>query len=328
MSDVLHQRREDTAAKLRELVARAKDLEALLAEEPLCIYVTGSYGRLEAVVGGDLDHRSDLDLFFLYGGDDPERDLPQTTWLRLAGRMIELNDELGFPAFSGDAQYLEVHNIARMAVQLGSRDDDSVNAFTARMLLLLESRPVVNAALYDSLMERVIGFYFGDFADHEADFRPTYLLNDILRFWRTLTLNYEFRRRDRMAKAAPAQDKLEAARRKTAEANVKLGFSRLSTCFSMVVPLAMATPPVTSEDVLRLTELSPTQRWESVDDPRIEELLALYQRFLVASAEDSLAELGSSIGGGGRTPDQRFGDIVFDLLRDRADEQTLRYVLV
>ena len=74
---------------------------------------------------------------------------------------------------------------------LGSPEDDGLNAFTARMLLLLESRPVYNAERYRRILKAVIGFYYRDFSDHSEHFRPTFLINDILRFWRTLTLNYE-----------------------------------------------------------------------------------------------------------------------------------------
>src|SRR4051794_8738803 len=118
MLELLHRRREESARRLDELVERAHVLEETLGDEPLCIYVTGSYGRLEAVVGGSSDEGSDLDLFFLYRGEQPDADLPRTTWFRLAGRLIELIEELGFPPFSGDAEYLEIHNISRIQEQL------------------------------------------------------------------------------------------------------------------------------------------------------------------------------------------------------------------
>src|SRR5438309_1594126 len=59
---------------------------------------------------------------------------------------------------------------------------------------LLESQPLSDAAIYERLLEQIIGFYYRDFADHADDFLPIFLINDILRFWRTLTLNYEHHR--------------------------------------------------------------------------------------------------------------------------------------
>lgn len=43
---------------------------------------------------------------------------------------------------------------------LGSPEDDSTNASTARMLLLLESQPIYDEVLYGSLLERIISFYY------------------------------------------------------------------------------------------------------------------------------------------------------------------------
>ena len=94
-------------------------------------------------------------------------------------------------------------------------------------------------------------FYFADFERNRDTFRPTFLLNDILRFWRTLTLNYEHKRAEkrRAAERGEAEDGWEV---KSATKNLKLGFSRLNTCFSLVVPLAALEPPVTVEHVVEL----------------------------------------------------------------------------
>ena len=326
MSELLPQRRQQSIDRLARLVEAARKLEPIVTGEPLCIYITGSYGRLEAVVHDDLELASDLDLFFLYGVDDPDATFPRTRWFRLAGQLIELAENLGFPPFSGDAEWLAVHNVSRMREQLGSPHDDSVNAFTARMLFLLESRPVLDAALYDRLIERVVGFYFEDYEDHDADFRPTFLLNDILRFWRTLTLNYEHRRQKRLSK--PSEDDPRA---KTAVENLKLGFSRLNTCFSMVVPLSSSEVPVSPDPVVELTRLSPTERWESIDHPLVSELLEVYEWFLARTedkkaARESLRDPDASEEA--RRQDKRFGDLVFALLQATARPEILRYVVV
>jgi predicted nucleotidyltransferase len=113
----------------------------LLEGHSLCVYVTGSYGRLEAWPG------SDIDLFFLYDGASEDGRLPWTTFLRLAARLIDATEEMGFPPFSGDGRYLELQYIRDMERVLGSPRDDSLNAFTARMLLLLESQPLSDAAI-------------------------------------------------------------------------------------------------------------------------------------------------------------------------------------
>src|SRR5690348_7943138 len=180
--------REYSLRRLRELSEKMDPLQPLLEGHPLCIYATGSYGRLEAWSG------SDIDLFFLYDGADESERFPWTTFVRLSARLIEATHEMGFPPFSGDGRYLEVQYVREMERVLGSPRDDSLNAFTARMLLLLESQPLRSEEVYARLLERIIGFYYRDFADHAETFLPTFLINDILRFWRTLTLNYEHHR--------------------------------------------------------------------------------------------------------------------------------------
>lgn len=128
-------------------------MRPLLAGKPICLYATGSYGRLEGWSG------SDVDLFFLYDGEDESDRFPWTTFTQLASCLITATETMGFPPFSGDGKYLEVLYVRDIERVLGSPEDDSTNAFTARMLLLLESQPIYDEVLYGSLLERIIGFY-------------------------------------------------------------------------------------------------------------------------------------------------------------------------
>ncbi len=153
MGQIFEKRAKLSRTRLSSLVAKSQEkLDA--RGEPLCIYVTGSYGRLEA------SDASDLDLFFLLESDDPKQLVKRLSWLRLSGELIALVEELKFPDFSGDGEFLEVHNVARMQEQLGSRTEDSENTFTARLLLLLESRPIFETERYSRLLRKAVDFYF------------------------------------------------------------------------------------------------------------------------------------------------------------------------
>jgi len=44
--------------------------------------------------------------------------------------------------FSNDGEFLRILYLEDMLEQLGGREDDYLNYFTARMLLLLESKPL------------------------------------------------------------------------------------------------------------------------------------------------------------------------------------------
>jgi hypothetical protein len=123
--------------------------------------------------------------------------------------------------------------------------------------------PLHNADLYDDLMERIVGFYYRDFEDHAEDYAPTFLQNDILRFWRTLTLNYEHHR---LKLCYLAGDELERKKADSALKNYKLKVSRLATCFSMVANLAAEEVPVRPETVLDLCRLTPAERFSRLRD--------------------------------------------------------------
>lgn len=270
-------RSEFSRRRIGELGEALRPLDTLLEDEPLCIYATGSYGRLEAWEG------SDIDVFYLYEGH-PAKPLSRLTLIRVSALLIEVSEAMGFPPFSGDGRYLDVHYLDLMEEVLGSPEDDGLNAFTARMLLLLESRPIYGEALYHSFLERVAGFYFRDFADHRESFEPTFLLNDILRFWRTLTLNYEHGRYEITLLPEPRRAEAKA---ESALKNYKLKVSRLATCFSMVLHLASVSPPLRPEALLELCGLTPRERFEALAasggeevSGSVERLLATYGEFL------------------------------------------------
>jgi signal-transduction protein with cAMP-binding, CBS, and nucleotidyltransferase domain len=93
-------RRAYSRERLAALGEELRPLEPLLAGRPLCIYATGSYGRLEAW------QESDIDLFFLYEPEHEEDEFPWITFVRLTAPLIDVTETMGFPPFSGDGKYL------------------------------------------------------------------------------------------------------------------------------------------------------------------------------------------------------------------------------
>jgi hypothetical protein len=322
-------RRAYSVRRLAELTERLGPVLPHLEDEPLCVYATGSYGRLEAWEG------SDIDLFFLYDDAEPHPQFAFTTFVRLAACLVDATEDMGFPPFSGDGKYLEVGYVRQMEQVLGSPQDDSINAFTARMLLLLESRPVHHAELYERLLERVISFYYRDFPDHDTDFIPLFLTNDILRFWRTLTLNYEHHR---LKLLQLLDEELERKKADSALKNYKLKVSRLLTCFSMVANLATEPAPVRLETVLELCQATPRERLGRLAQQSEEaaalvtRLDGLYEDFL-ASVQHNEAELLDAFRDDGRRKEalrdaSEFGMLLYELLRATTTDERMRYLVI
>ena len=218
--DELAERRSNTAARIATLNGRLKAAEALVKGKA-CVFATGSFGRREA------GPHSDLDLFIVGKRDgEPGRNHTEGSLLKPLDEicvkvdLIEATRELGIPEFSDDGRYLTHYSVHEFTKTLGTPEDDVTNTFTARLLLLLESCPLLESRVYDEVTEEVIAAYWRDYEDHKADFMPAFLANDILRLWRTFCVNYEART-ERVPDLKKAKGKLK---------NYKLKHSRLLTC--------------------------------------------------------------------------------------------------
>lgn len=207
----------------------------------LCVYVCGSLGRLE------MSKESDLDLFFIIMSDNKEmeRFCTKLTTYQFFAQMKQINDKHKFKSPSKGGYYWEFLS-KDLLMDIGSREEDYNNSFTARMLLLLESKPIYNGEAYDSLLNETVDKYFAEYKDHSYDFLPLYLMNDILRYWYTLTLNYEYRRDGKDSKNEKIWKRL------------KLKFARLLTCFSMLACLFKSN--ICKEDVISFVNMTPFER--------------------------------------------------------------------
>lgn len=201
--------------------------------EKVTIFSAGSLGRLEA------GENSDLDIFVV-----ADHEIGRLNEIRLLSKIADLNDNCGFPPFSDEMRYMKIYDGKKLIENTGKPRDDSENSFTTRMLLLLEGTCLVNDSLYQSLTEEVCRNYFRD-NKGKKDFRPLFLINDLLRYWRTLCLNYEGCRDD--------------ASKPWRKKNMNLRFSRLTTVFATVAIL-MVYRPTKAEDFIGYTKEIPLRR--------------------------------------------------------------------
>lgn len=229
-------RRAYAEKRLAEVRAAFEERKVIIHNRRVAVFCVGSLARLEASAG------SDLDLFVT--ASEGDRHLGRLFEIELFSELMTINKKLKFPPFSNDGEYLQIHRLDKLKSRTGSRFDDSENLFMARMLLILESRPVANNGVYSEHVHEILEHYYRD-RKGKGPFRPVFLLNDLLRYWRTVCLNYEQHRHD------PEQP----FRKK----NVNLKFSRMLTVFGTVLPL-VCRPVDTVAKIEALCEKTPLER--------------------------------------------------------------------
>lgn len=313
MGQILETRRQETDSRVNHLRSQLGDA-AHRAHDKACVYMTGSFAR------GEAGKHSDLDLFIVGKGDKNSRKLRRLDEICIKADLIQITRRNGIPEFSGDGQYLVHYTIDELITTLGKSDDDATNTFTARLLLLLESRPLIEESVYAEIIDQVMTSYWRDYEDNKTQFMPAFLANDILRLWRTFCVNYEART------AKEPEDK--KAKRKLK--NYKLKHSRLLTCYSALVYLLAiyrSAGTVSPDDCVEMVRLTPTGRIEALGQrevlpepakPIVADLLTKYEEFLseTDAAEDDLVSrfLDREKSRQLFQAANRFGDVVFELM--------------
>jgi len=146
---LLDRRRAETDRRFENLRKELKEAEKLTAGNA-CVYAIGSFGRNEA------GPHSDLDLFIAGREDnDGDRLLRRLDEIRIKANLIDATRKLEIPDFSGDGEYLKHYTVGELVRTLGTPEDDISNTFTARLLLILESRPLLEEAVYSDILEKL-----------------------------------------------------------------------------------------------------------------------------------------------------------------------------
>lgn len=107
-----------------------------LSELPIAVFCAGSLARRE------IGSKSDMDVFVM--ADDEIGEASRLREYTLFAEVININRGLGLPPFSNDGQYLKIYPLSDIKRLTGSPRDDGENLFTARMLLILESEPLLH----------------------------------------------------------------------------------------------------------------------------------------------------------------------------------------
>jgi len=261
--------RERAQENKARLVASVSDL---VAREDMSVVVFGSLAR------GDVTSGSDTDWTLLIDGQASSTHFDVVREVR---RRIEQLEQKG-PGREGTFGNLAFsHEILH---RIGGEEDTNRN-LTQRILLLLESEAVGPGEAHGRALGGVLDRYITEDAGWDAKTVnvPRFLLNDIARYWRTVAVDFAYKRRERAAEGwAIRTVKLRLSRKLTYA-------SGLLACFSCALESSVLNAEDRSKAVadhlLNLVVLTPLERAaqmllrERLLDPAAR-LFDSYDRFL------------------------------------------------
>ena len=163
---------EDKISKLR------RKLESEAALNEVLVVVCGSYARREVTSGSDLD-------YFMVSQDDQEIDSK-----KVKKAVKQALTELNIPRPASDGAFGKtITRKSLLAMAGGNRETNG--SLTRRMLYLLEGDYLTNKHKFEELRKEIIQTYIKETPKpHQI---ALFLLNDIIRYWRTIAVDYAFK---------------------------------------------------------------------------------------------------------------------------------------
>ncbi|MGD9736421.1 MAG: hypothetical protein AB7V58_12585 [Solirubrobacterales bacterium] len=155
------------------LAERSERLVGLRHDQDASVVLMGSWGR------GEVTKSSDDDFMLLVHGAERDASDVEPSIDDIAK---VLKSEPGAQGIFGVPAFSE-----RLVQDIGLDEDDN-NNFTRRLLLMLESVPVTGADAYRAVRTEVLDRYLDE--SIKAYRPPRFFLNDIVRYWRTICVDF------------------------------------------------------------------------------------------------------------------------------------------
>lgn len=182
--DALLAARALTAARIEQ---RRELLRTLDVDADATVVLMGSWGRRE------LTRASDDDYMVLVHGQRPESaasraeaDAARRPTVRSVADLFA-TDPAGFTDPGREGIFANVVHSADLVRRIGLDDDTNTN-LTRRMLLMLESVAATNPEVLEEARGAVIADYLRDSLKDRRP--PRFLLNDLVRYWRTIGVDF------------------------------------------------------------------------------------------------------------------------------------------
>jgi len=242
---------------------------------------TGSFGR------GEASGESDIDFFVLH-----EPDVSTKIAKKLLPRIRRQIESVIPRAPAQDGAFSAAESIGAMLKNIGGEKDTN-NRLTRRMLLLLEGTALYNTDLFLSVRQRILERYVRDGITVHGLAR--FLLNDVIRYYRTMCVDFEYKTVER--------GKPWGVR------NLKLLYSRKMLYFGGVLAVAETASRTREQKLHQLTsllDLTPLQRISHLFGDAASEALSCYDRFLAALGDVDMRKELDSVTANRRTHTAKF----------------------
>lgn len=170
--------------KIRELKEEINKHFSPEINDNFCIFLVGSYGRLEA------SPNSDLDCIFIRKNNSGELDE-----YGVCTQVLEIAEKSGIIKPTGDTgTFGEFVKFDDLLENIGGVDDTNKN-LTHRVLILTESHHLYNDVMCKEVVSAIFDKYTAKAKHDEKD--PRVLINELVRYYRTITIDYKYKTEER-----------------------------------------------------------------------------------------------------------------------------------
>ena len=255
-----------SSKKISQLREALKDI--CDADGNVCVVTVGSFAR------GEASDQSDIDFYLIYD-DSGKIDVKKVEATCDEIKKIILQSGIREPSPTG--AFDEIVKRSEFLENVGGNKDTN-DTLTRRMLFLLECKWLYNKDSYVKLYNEIINKYVKETITQHQMCR--FLLNDIIRYYRTMCVDFEY--------------KTTEVGKSWGDRNIKLMFSRKLIYFSglLVVAETVQHTWIAKRGILNdCFSVTPIERIIKICGSKSDKALGMYDAFLAEMAKSDVREM-------------------------------------